>query len=86
MTKEELKQKILKVFKVFNGREETIFDICWKEIAELEERIDRKEKKLARAKEIIKEFVAWGNWEGANCPNFKDIQSKAEQFLKEIEK
>lgn len=41
---------------------------------------------LTNAKEIIKEFVAWANWEGVNCPKFQDIQSKAEQFLKEIEK
>lgn len=41
------------------------------------------EIKLEKAKEIIKEFVSWANWGGANCPNFKDIQSKAEQFLQE---
>jgi lipoate synthase len=41
---------------------------------------------LKKGKEIMKEFVLWANWEGANCPNFKDIQSKAEQFIKEIEK
>ena len=48
--------------------------------------IEKENAKLTKAKEIIKEFVSWANWEGANCPNFKDIQSKAEQFLKEIEK
>ena len=41
---------------------------------------------LTKAKKIISAFVEWANWEGANCPNFKDIQSKADQFLKEIEK
>ena len=40
-------------------------------------------KELGQAKGIIKEFVSWATWEGANCPNFKDIQSKAEQFLKQ---
>lgn len=40
------------------------------------------EKQLTITTEIIKEFVLWANWEGANCPNFQDIQSKAEQFLK----
>lgn len=40
---------------------------------------------LKQAKEIIKEIVSWANWEGANCPSFKDIQNKAEQFLKEAE-
>ena len=38
---------------------------------------------LTKAKEIIKEFVQWATWQGSNCPNFKSIQDKAEQFLKE---
>lgn len=42
--------------------------------------------KLKQAKKIIKEFVLWANWEGVNCPNFQDIQNKAEQYLKEVEK
>lgn len=77
------------------------FEIICKENAELKKELkDADEKvvhlacnqnkdlknKLTKAKEIIKEFVMWANWNGANCPNFKDIQSKAEQFLKEIEK
>ena len=41
---------------------------------------------LNNAKEIIREFVEWATWQGSNCPNFKSIQDKAEQFLKEVEK
>lgn len=44
------------------------------------------EVKLTKAKEIISAFVEWANWQGGNCPSFKSIQDKAEQFLKEIEK
>ena len=37
-----------------------------------------------KAKEIIKEFVDWANWQGnSKCPSFKSIQDKAEAFLKE---
>ena len=39
--------------------------------------------KYYNAREILKEVVKWANWEGSGCPNFKDIQTKAEQFLKE---
>ena len=38
---------------------------------------------LTKAKEIIREFVEWANWQGSKCPSFKSIQDKAEQFLKE---
>ena len=42
---------------------------------------------LVKAKEIIKEFVEWANWQGnSKCPSFKSIQDKAEQFLNEVEK
>ena len=42
---------------------------------------------LNNAKEIIREFVEWATWQGSNCPNFKSIQDKAEQFLNsEVEK
>ena len=42
---------------------------------------------LTKAKEIIKEFVEWANWQGnSKCPSFKSIQDKAEQFLSEVEK
>lgn len=42
---------------------------------------------LTKAKEIIKEFVEWANWQGnSKCPSFKSIQEKAEQFLREVEK
>ena len=37
------------------------------------------------AKEIIREFVEWATWQGSNCPSFKSIQDKAEQFLKDCE-
>ena len=40
---------------------------------------------LTKAKEIIREFVEWATWQGSNCPNFKSIQDKAEQFLKDSE-
>lgn len=39
--------------------------------------------KYYNAREILKEVVKWAIWEGSGCPNFKDIQTKAEQFLKE---
>ena len=39
---------------------------------------------LSKAKDIIREFVEWATWQGSNCPNFKSIQDKAEQFLKEV--
>lgn len=39
-------------------------------------------KQLTKAKEIIREFVEWANWQGnSKCPSFKSIQDKAEQFL-----
>ena len=42
---------------------------------------------LTKAKEIIREFVEWANWQGnSKCPSFKSIQNKAEQFLSEVEK
>jgi hypothetical protein len=44
-----------------------------------------KNEQLTKAKEIIKELVEWANWQGSNCPNFKNIQDKAEQFLKDNE-
>ena len=43
------------------------------------------EEQLIKAREIVKEFVEWATWQGSNCPNFKSIQDKAEQFLKESE-
>lgn len=46
----------------------------------------RKDKEnLTKAKEIIREFVEWATWQGSNCPNFKSIQDKAEQFIKDSE-
>ena len=39
-------------------------------------------EQLTKAKEIIREFVEWATWQGSNCPSFKSIQDKAEQFLK----
>jgi cell division septum initiation protein DivIVA len=42
---------------------------------------------LVKAKEIIKEFVEWANWQSnSECPSFKSIQHKAEQFLSEVRK
>lgn len=51
----------------------------------LEDNAEQLRNELKQAKEVIKEIVSWANWEGANCPSFKDIQNKAEQFLKEAE-
>lgn len=46
--------------------------------------IKQQDDQLTKAKEIISEFVEWANWQsGGNCPSFKSIQDKAEQFLKE---
>ncbi len=40
---------------------------------------------LKQAKELLREFVEWANWQGnSQCPSFRSIQDKAEQFLKEI--
>lgn len=42
---------------------------------------------LSIAKGIIREFVEWANWQGnSECPRFKNIQDKAEAFVKENEK
>ena len=39
---------------------------------------------LNEAKDIIREFTNWADWQsGGNCPSFKMIKDKAEQFLKE---
>lgn len=45
----------------------------------------RKDKEnLTKAKEIIREFVEWATWQGnSKCPSFKNIQNKAEAFLKD---
>ena len=48
--------------------------------------IEKRDINLTKAKEIIREFVEWATWQGSNCPNFKSIQDKAEQFLSEVEK
>jgi hypothetical protein len=50
--------------------------------------ITNKLHQLIKAKEIIREFVEWANWQGnSKCPSFKSIQDKAEQFLNsEVEK
>ena len=51
------------------------------------ENVVRSKDQLTNAKEIIREFVEWANWQGnSKCPSFKSIQDKAEQFLKELEK
>ena len=49
-------------------------------------RLIKKDKQLTKAKNIIREFVEWANWQGnSKCPSFKSIQDKAEQFLKDCE-
>ena len=61
-----------------------------KENAELRTRCNElflQTMQLTNAKEIIKEFVEWANWQSnSECPSFKSIQHKAEQFLSEVEK
>ena len=53
----------------------------WKDIKDKSEVIEQ----LTKAKEIIKDFVEWANWQGnSKCPSFKSIQNKAEQFLSEV--
>lgn len=43
-------------------------------------------EKLNEAKEILKEFVGWANWQGnSKCPSFKIIKDKAEKFIKKEE-
>ena len=55
-------------------------DLVWK----LKTTNEQKADQLSKAKEIIREFVEWANWQGnSKCPSFKSIQDKAEQFLKE---
>lgn len=49
----------------------------WKSVYELTN------NQLTKAKAILRGFVDWANWQGSNCPSFKSIQDKAEQFLKE---
>ena len=52
-----------------------------------ENKVVNLEAQVDVAKEIIREFVEWANWQGSNCPSFKSIQDKAEQFLNsEVEK
>ncbi|MBQ5673586.1 MAG: hypothetical protein IIV45_00630 [Lachnospiraceae bacterium] len=43
----------------------------------------RNKAKLDEAKEIIREYLGWADWEGSNCPSFESICRKAESFLKE---
>ena len=66
-----------------------IYDKKNKQIAELETRCNElflQTMQLTNAKEIIKEFVEWANWQGnSKCPSFKSIQDKAEQFIKDSE-
>lgn len=65
MTKLELKRKILKVLKVFNGREEAIFDICWKELAE----IKKENTKLKTDYEVL----------SCSVGDFGELQNKLEE-------
>lgn len=70
----EPREKQIEELEKKNKKLDSDFRIC-------EKNADTYYDQLTKAKKIIKEFVSWANWEGANCPNFKDIQSKAEQFL-----
>lgn len=61
-----------------------------KELEEADNATDcfnRQEKIIAKAKELIREFVDWATWQGnSKCPSFRSIQDKAEQFLNEVDK
>lgn len=49
----------------------------------LTQQLSEKDKQLSEAREIIREFIDWANWQGnGHCPSFKSIQNKAEQFLR----
>ena len=53
------------------------------EFVKKKEIYEREHFLFTTAKEIIREFVEWANWQGnSKCPSFKSIQDKAEQFLK----
>lgn len=53
-------------------------------ISFLSSKVQVLQKRNIEAKEIIREFVEWANWQGnSKCPSFKSIQDKAEAFLKE---
>lgn len=72
---EELKEKLSeqKQYTAFKCNE----FVKYKEVYEREHFL------LTTAKEIIREFVEWANWQGnSKCPSFKSIQDKAEEFLK----
>ena len=55
-------------------------------IASLETENAELKEQNTKAKEIIKEFVEWANWQGSGCPSFKSRLDKAEQFLSEVKK
>ena len=58
------------------------YDTCLRENTGLKIHNAYVEKKLTEAKEIIRKFVEWANWQGnSKCPSFKIIQDKAAQFL-----
>ena len=94
MTKKELKQKILKVLKVLNGREEAIIDTCWAELkrenAELRRRLDNlfnsdcwASEKLSKAKELLNACIIKAR--GNVNPSWTELISDIEQFLREID-
>lgn len=55
-------------------------------VEKIGEQLNQKQYQLTKAKEIIKEFVEWANWQGSGCPSFKSRLDKAEQFLSEVKK
>ena len=63
MTKAEMKKRILTVFKIFNGREETILDECWKEVDKLQEenKVLKEQIKKMKCCENCKYSSYWGN-------------------------
>ena len=79
MTEEQIKAKAKEQFPNDEFKQQAIINAINWATKELQEEI-------TEAKEIIREFVEWANWQGnSKCPSFKSIQDKAEQFLKDQE-
>lgn len=88
-------EELIALINAERERQEKCDDVHLRKIAELEKEnaelksgcgmCYRKDKEnLTKAKEIIREFVEWATWQGnSKCPSFKNIQNKAEAFLKD---
>jgi hypothetical protein len=67
------------------GKDEAEADLATVAYMQGSENMKKKtDRQLTEAKELLREFVKWANWQGnSKCPSFKSIQDKAEAFLKE---